>query len=809
MKFSTYIICSFILLQNVLQAQIMTIKDAVTLEPLTGVVVTSENTSRVTDANGQVDVTPFKNQSAIQLWAIGYDRYTFTYAQIAASNFEVYMFSSGLYSNEVVVSASKFEEKSSDVAQPIVVIDRKSLQFQSQQTSADVLQQSGLVHVQKSQQGGGSPIIRGFEANKVLIVVDGVRMNNAIYRGGHLQDVITIDNSMLEKVEVAFGPGSVIYGSDALGGVMHFYTKNPKFSTTDKMHVEGSGMLRYSTVNKETTENIMFNLGGKKWAYLMNINYSIFDDLKQGADPIEMWQRKEYVTRINEVDSIVQNTDPRVQIGSGYRQLDMLHKVSFKQSETVKHLLSFQSSSSSNVPRYDRLTQYRNGALRFAEWYYGPQRRNQLTYTLHLNGATQMYDQARVTMAYQDIEQSRHNRGFRKESLNSQVEEVKILSLNADFSKATKGGSEIRYGAEYYTNDVSSNAQLTNIRTGEILPSATRYADGGSTFSGLSAYVTHSWEISPKLVLTDGVRFNQIRLTAQFNDTTFFPFPFKSVEQNNLATTGSIGLIARPNQTWKLSLLGSTGFRAQNVDDLSKVFESVTATRDENNQLTTLGNLIIPNPNLKPEFTYNADAGVSKTIAKKATVTLNGFYTAYRDAITTDYTTLNGQAIVQFNGDSSYVITSVNKTKAYIYGGSAQLVYQINKSFELNSAITYTYGRIQEESGDTPLDHIPPLFGRTGLTCQYKKMRAEIWSMYNAEKPIKDYRLGAEDNESNAPETGMPSWYTLNIRGGYQLNQHLRLQLAVENILDTNYRLFASNISAPGRNIQVTLRANL
>jgi hemoglobin/transferrin/lactoferrin receptor protein len=298
-------------------------------------------------------------------------------------------------------------------------------------------------------------------------------------------------------------------------------------------------------------------------------------------------------------------------------------------------------------------------------------------------------------------------------------------------------------------------------------------------------------------------------LTAQFNDTTFFPFPFKSVEQNNLATTGSIGLIARPNQTWKLSLLGSTGFRAPNVDDLSKVFESVTATRDENNQLTTLGNLIIPNPNLKPEFTYNADAGVSKTIAKKATVTLNGFYTAYRDAITTDYTTLNGQAIVQFNGDSSYVITSVNKTKAYIYGGSAQLVYQINKSFELNSAITYTYGRIQEESGDTPLDHIPPLFGRTGLTCQYKKMRAEIWSMYNAEKPIKDYRLGAEDNESNAPETGMPSWYTLNIRGGYQLNQHLRLQLAVENILDTNYRLFASNISAPGRNIQVTLRANL
>jgi hemoglobin/transferrin/lactoferrin receptor protein len=809
MKISTYIICSLLLLQNVLHAQIMTIKDAVTLEPLTGVVVTSENKSSVSDAEGRLDIATFKNQTVIQLWAIGYDRYTFTYDQIAASNFEVYMFSSGLYSNEVVVSASKFEEKSSDVAQPIIVIDRKTLQFQSQQTSADVLQQSGLVHVQKSQQGGGSPIIRGFEANKVLIVVDGVRMNNAIYRGGHLQDIITIDNSMLEKVEVAFGPGSVIYGSDALGGVMHFYTKNPKFSSTDKMQVDGSGMLRYSTVNKETTENIMFNLGGKRWAYLMNANYSIFDDLKQGADPLEIWKRNEYVQRINNADSVIQNNDPTIQVGSAYRQFDMLHKLSFKQNENTIHTLSFQSSSSSNVPRYDRLTQYRNGALRFAEWYYGPQRRNQLTYALNLNSTTAMYDQSRLTIAYQDIEQSRNSRSFNKNALNRQLEEVNVVSFNADFSKDIKGGGEIRYGAEYYTNEVNSSAQSTNIQTGEITPTATRYADGGSTFSGLAAYVTHSWEISPKLVLTDGVRFNQVTLNAQFNDTTFFPFPFKNVEQNNIATTGSIGLIAHPNATWKLSILGSTGFRAPNVDDLSKVFESVAATRDENNQLTTLGNLIIPNPNLKPEFTYNADAGVSKTIAKKATVTLNAFYTAYRDAITTDYTTLNGEAVVQYNGDSSYVVTSVNKTKAYIYGGSAQLVYQINKSFELNSAITYTYGRIQEETGDTPLDHIPPLFGRTGLTCQYKKLRAEIWSMYNAEKPIKDYRLGAEDNESNAPETGMPSWYTLNIRGGYQLNQHLRVQLAVENIMDTNYRLFASNISAPGRNIQVTLRANL
>ena len=93
-----------------------------------------------------------------------------------------------------------------------------------------------MLSIQKSQLGGGSPIIRGFEANRVLLVVDGVRMNNAIYRSGHLQNALTVDANALEIVEVVFGPSSTIYGSDALGGVVHFYTKKPEFSKNDKTY---------------------------------------------------------------------------------------------------------------------------------------------------------------------------------------------------------------------------------------------------------------------------------------------------------------------------------------------------------------------------------------------------------------------------------------------------------------------------------------------------------------------------------------------------------------------------------------------
>ena len=124
-------------------------------------------------------------------------------------------------------------------------MDIQDVQFQNPQTTADLLSNSGEVFIQKSQQGGGSPMIRGFATNRVLIAVDEVRMNNAIFRSGNLQNVISIDPFAVENTEVLFGPGSVIYGSDAIGGVMSFTTLAPKFSDSSKVLI--SGCLLYTS----------------------------------------------------------------------------------------------------------------------------------------------------------------------------------------------------------------------------------------------------------------------------------------------------------------------------------------------------------------------------------------------------------------------------------------------------------------------------------------------------------------------------------------------------------------------------------
>ena len=170
---------------------------------------------------------------------------------------------------EMIISVNKWEQKLNEVPNKIVKINKLDILRNNPQTSADLLGQTGSVFIQKSQLGGGSPMIRGFATNRVLLVMDGVRMNNAIYRSGNLQNVISIDALSTETAEVIFGPGSLIYGSDAIGGVMDFHTLEPRFSKDKKMLVKGSVLGRYSTANQENTGHMDINLGWKKWSLLI------------------------------------------------------------------------------------------------------------------------------------------------------------------------------------------------------------------------------------------------------------------------------------------------------------------------------------------------------------------------------------------------------------------------------------------------------------------------------------------------------------------------------------------------------------
>ena len=774
--------------------------DLATYKPVANVMVSKADNSAVfgkTNEKGEIQLN--LKELNFLFSHPDYLSIVYSFQEIESSKYKVFINQNVNSFEEVVVSASKFEEKKNDVSQKIQVLRASEIAAQNQSSMADVLANSGNVMVQKSQLGGGSPIIRGFETNKVLMVVDGIRMNNAIYRGGHLQNIVTLDNAIMDRVEVVFGAGSVVYGSDALGGVMNFTTKSPVFSATDTVLVKAAAFTRYFSAANGFSGHADISIGNKRFGSLSSFTFSKYGDLRQGANrrPFvgNFGARTWYAATFNGVDSMLMNADTNVQVGSGYTQYDILQKFSFKQNEAITHKLNFQLSNSGDIPRYDRLTLESASKPKFAVWNYGPQKRFLAAYTLDFNKNNTFFDQARVILAYQAIEESRIVRKFNNSWETNNIEKLDIFTINADFFQKIKK-HELRYGTEAFLNLVNSSAFAKNVATNTIRDTSTRYPDAGSSMRSAAIYATHTWEISDKFILNDGLRFSYVGLNANFTDTTYFPFPFNSINQNNSAFNGNLGFVYLPSKTWRITANLSTGFRAPNVDDISKVFESVP------------GSVIVPNPNLKVEYTVNGELGITKEILPGLRASINFYYTNLSNALITQNSQFQGADSIQYGGELSQVMSTVNAGKAYIYGIEGALAGQINKYISVLGTVNYTKGRIVTDTVPYPLDHIPPVFGKFSVISSVNKLRTEFFVNYAAWKRVKDYNMIGEDNFSYATAQGMPSWFTLNARVSYSITKDISFQVACENILDQNYRQFASNISAAGRNFIFTLRGN-
>lgn len=692
---------------------------------------------------------------------------------------------------EVVISVNKTAERPADIPQQITLIKQKEIAFRNPATTADALQQLGQVYVQKSQLGGGSPVIRGFEANKVLLVVDGIRLNNAIYRSGHLQNSITVDPNILERLEVIAGAGSVQYGSDALGGVMALFTKQPQLSKDDTTFIRTSNLLRYASANHEKTAHADVNWGGPRWAFLSSVTGSSFADLRRGRHGRGRFRdfgaTRFYVQRIENQDRLVPNPNPAQQRYSGYQQVDLLQKVLFQPRSLQQHLLNVQYSTTSNIPRYDRLQNFTE-APRFAEWYYGPQMRFLSSYTFTSSKSNWFYDELRLTPAYQRLEESRFVRYFGQDQRNENTEQLHVFSGNLDLRKQLKQHA-LRYGVESVYNDVNSQGVARNVVSGQTQALVSRYPQSNYTTAGV--YASHRVALGPRFILSDGLRLSYVRLKAHF-DPTYFGQELGRVTQQSTSLNYNLGLVWQLPQQFRLSGLISSGFRNPNVDDLGKTFE-------QNN-----GTLIVANPNLKPEQIFYREASLSKLFGAKGSLTLNGFYSTLTNAIAVRPFAVNGATTAVFQGQSFVTQANVNIGRARVYGFTAEAEYALQSQLTARATLTQTRGR--DQTNNLPLDHIPPLYGQAGVVYAPKRWQLEVYVMANGPKKLRDYSPSGEDNLNYAPGGGTPGWQTWNLKAAYQWRKHWTWQAGVENILDRNYRPFASGINAPGRNFILALR---
>ena len=703
--------------------------------------------------------------------------------------------------SEVIISANRWKQYSKDVPQKVSIISPTKVALHNPQTAADLLTISGKVFMQKSQQGGGSPMIRGFATNRLLYAVDGIRMNTAIFRGGNIQNVISLDPFATEQTEVVFGPGSVMYGSDAIGGVMSFQTLTPQFSSTTKSIVSGNAVSRFSSSNIEKTGHFDVNVGWKNWATITSITSNEFGDLKMGSHGPEEYLRPFYVQRQNGVDVVVTNEDPLVQKPTAYSQVNFMQKFRFQPNENWDFQYGLHFSETSSYSRYDRHIRYNSlGLPRYGEFYYGPQKwiMNNLNITHQSN--SKLFDEMVLRLAHQFFEESRVSRNMNNSNREIRTEKVNAYSINVDFSKAISLTHKTYYGVEYVFNDVNSSGINQNIVAGTSQAGPSRYPQ--ATWQSMGVFVNNQYLVTDKTSLQAGLRYNKYILKADF-DTTFYPFPFTEAHIDNGSLTGSAGIVFRPTDKWVISSNVATAFRSPNVDDVGKVFDSEP------------GSVVIPNPNLEAEYAYNVDLNVAKMFGKSVKVDVSTYYTLLDNALVRRDFTLNGASEIVYDGELSQVQAIQNAAKANVYGIQAGVEVKLPTGFRFSTDLNFQKGEEELDNGDkSPSRHAAPFFGISRVGYANSKVDLELNFQFSDKVAFKDLaeeekgkkEIYARDRNGNPYS---PSWYTLNLKSMYKLTENFTLTAGIENITDQRYRPYSSGIVAPGKNIILAVRATL
>ena len=797
--------------------------------PLPGASAYDANLSKsaVADSSGFIALSAFPDSDLITISFLGYESFQ---GSLASIDFDT------LFLKEITFFYDEFEIIGSKPnAYPtfcdVVRIESNSLGQIQSQSSADLLEKSGQVFVQRSQLGGGSPILRGFEASRIMLLVDGVKMNNAIYRSGHLQNSITLNRAAIDRVEVIHGPASLLYGSDALGGAIHFHTKSPKLaSKEERITINGAISSALNSVNQGISLSSSTTIAGKRWASISILSANQFGDLRAGrkgiADAPSNWKRSSYQDFVNGTDTLINRSadEHHIQLGSAYNQFDILQKFYFKPNNQMDIWLNMQYSTSSNIPRYDQLNEFNQGSPNFARWDYGPQVRGLASLKMQYKTAHKLFDQSRINLAVQQIEESRIVRRFNAGDETTNTENLLVYSLNAVFQKnwKQKTRKQLFYGVDGQFNDLDSGGSIQNIFGQTPAPFLSRYPSG--TAQNMQAGLFTTFQISNLTETSSlhlGIRGNlhQSNLSFENNAGIIWPSSYTdgSLQIKNQSLVGSIAYQKQLSKAFQTTLSVSNAYRAPNIDDLAKI--------------RVKGDFVnIPNPNIKPERTTAIEWGVNYT-GTNTEIKHQVFYNIVNDLLVRR---ISDQIVV----DGFTSLINENTTQGFIAGSSAYLHQNLGKQLSLDVNYSYTLGRTFFQQSNPEMDtvvamgHIPPFFGSAALTWANQALEMKLSWRFNGRKSLRDYevvdiiteangeqviiRAGSSDNlefgnvfesASRLVFQDLPAWQVFDLHWLYK-QENRTFFLSIENLLDQHYRTFSSGISAPGRNFNLGIIIN-
>ncbi len=649
----------------------------------------------------------------------------------------------------IQVTATKRPESSLDISAATTIVTRAELADAIMQTPMDALHGEVGTYVQQTTPGQGIVIVRGLKGSEVLHLVDGFRLNNAIFRNAPNQYIALVDGQSLDRIEVVRGPSSTLYGGDAMGGVVQMLTPALQYSEQDW---RWSGRVRAVAASADDALLGRAEVAGgnSRFAFSLGASSQEVNDLRIGGG------------------------DVRPQSGFTARYADF--KAGAKIAEGHELVLGLQFSEQPRTPRHDALVPgFGQRQPENAVFFFEPQQRRFAQLLWRIDAANALFDHAEIRIGQQRIVDDRRTRAFG--SLNEEPERNRDTTTGVvgQFGKDI-GAHHLSYGFESYRDIVDSSRLRRNINTGVITVRPPRFPDG-SRMRSQAIYVADDWRIG-RFDLNSGLRYSRFDVEIPVVGTT----PGVRLTPDDL--TGNVGVSVELSEPLHLVANLGRGFRAPNIFDLG-IFGPRPGNRFSE-----------PNPNLKPESVVSFDIGL-KYGGERLSGEVIAFRSRYRDKITS---VLTGEV----RPDRSLVVQNRNITRQELWGIEAGARYRWDApDLELYATATYTRGDERSDGGEVSADRIPPLFGKLGARWRASdRFGFEAYSLYASAQD----RLSPRDAvDPRINPNGTAGWATLNLRADWRIFEGLGVALRAENLADKRYREHGSGLDEPGRNFILTI----
>ncbi|MEM6574429.1 MAG: TonB-dependent receptor [Pseudomonadota bacterium] len=635
-----------------------------------------------------------------------------------------------------------------DTAQPVTVVSDELLRASQPKVIADALRGQAGVFVQQTTPGQGNAIVRGLKGSEVLHLVDGVRLNNALFRNAPNQYLALIDPLQVSSTEVVRGSASTLYGADAMGGVVHFLTARPEFDSA----LQGGMDLIAGSVDDLLTVS----------------------GFASGGDDDSAWQ-----VRLSSQDVGDRRTGSGVVAPSGYEARS--GAVSWRQriSEASELQLDLQHLEQPSTPRVDELVPgFGETQPASSEFFFEPNRRSFAH--LRLTGSSDglLYSAYELHLSAQRITDDRRSRDFAEDVRTIEQNRSDLYGFSGQFERPLGVLTDLVYGFEFYDDRVSSARQLEALDTGERVPTIARFPDG-SRLRNSALYVHLESAVSERFHLEAGVRYSRFAIDLAAADRPL------GAELDLDEFTASMA--ARWALTDRVNLVANIGegFRVPNIFDLG------TLGPRPGNRFN------VANPGLGPERVLSFDLGV-KWRSPSWRGELVAFELDYEDQITSVFTG-------EVTPSGRQVVRSDNVGRVRLRGLELALAYQFNP--EISGSLTLNSIRgVEDGAGgpDLPADRIPPFNGEASLSWQ----PAAPWKLSVLGRfARRQDRLSDRDrSDPRINPDGTPGWGVIDLRAGWLPADDWSVDLTLHNLADRSYREHGSGIDAPGRGAILALR---